>query len=130
MNKKIRNVLALFAVALCAGSVFAQISPLRVEANVPFEFYVGDTQLPAGQYEVYPDGVGELSLVIRNMQTGATVLAPIAMRTGTVERVKAELVFDKAHDRTYLSVVRPLWADGLQLNAVHTKQSHVVVKSS
>jgi len=130
LNKKIRNVLALLAVVLCAGSVFAHVSSQIVVANVPFEFYVGDSQLPAGQYEVYPDGIGELSLVIRNVRTGATVFAPIAMRTGVVEMMKAELVFDKTQDRTYLSVVRPLWADGLQLNAVRTKHSHVVVKSS
>ena len=130
MNKKIGIALALLVVALWAGCVYAQISPLAVVANVPFEFYVGDKQLPAGQYEVYPEGLGERVLVLRNMQTGVTVFAPISMRTGTVETVRAELVFDKADDKTYLSVVRPFEAEGFRLNAVRAKHSQVVVKSS
>jgi hypothetical protein len=52
MQKTVRNFVALevFVMAITGLSV-AQDSTYRVIANVPFDFYAGDQQLPAGMYQ-------------------------------------------------------------------------------
>src|SRR5215472_1098579 len=51
MKKNICNlaVLTVFAMAL-AGLSLAQDETYRVRVNIPFDFYAGDQQLPAGSY--------------------------------------------------------------------------------
>ena len=52
MKKNIRNFAMLVAVALVlTGLSLAQSLTDRVVANVPFSFYAGDQQYPAGTYE-------------------------------------------------------------------------------
>jgi hypothetical protein len=52
MKKTIRNFVMLMAVALAlTGLSLAQSLTDRVVANVPFSFYAGDQQYPAGTYE-------------------------------------------------------------------------------
>src|SRR5271165_403563 len=52
MTKTIRNFVMLMAIALTlTGLSLAQSVTDRVVANVPFSFYVGDQQYPAGTYE-------------------------------------------------------------------------------
>ncbi len=43
---------ALFAAALMCPSGYAQTQTLIGSANVPFNFQVGDTAMPAGQYTI------------------------------------------------------------------------------
>jgi hypothetical protein len=52
MQKTVRNFVALvlFAMAI-TGLSAAQDSTYRVIANVPFDFYAGSQQLPAGVYQ-------------------------------------------------------------------------------
>jgi hypothetical protein len=52
MNKTIRYFVMLMAVALAlTGLSMAQSLTDRVTANIPFSFYAGDQQYPAGTYE-------------------------------------------------------------------------------
>src|SRR5271169_3683941 len=52
MQKTVRNFVALVIFGLAiTGLSLAQDSTYRVNANVPFDFYAGDQQLPAGIYE-------------------------------------------------------------------------------
>ncbi len=44
------------AVLFLAGSAAAQTDGQRLTANIPFEFTVGNTSLPAGQYEFLRTG--------------------------------------------------------------------------
>jgi hypothetical protein len=70
MQKTVRNFVALvvFVMAITGLSV-AQDSTYRVIANVPFDFYAGDQQLPAGtyQFEVNYETHG---VMLRNKDTG------------------------------------------------------------
>ncbi len=114
---------AVLALALCAGAVFAQISVNRVTANVPFAFYVGKTELPAGRYEIYQPGDTALDLVIRNMETGRAILVPVLTQGIPNETGTAELVFKKVDDKPYLSEVLPRWSDGYELKGIHVKHT-------
>lgn len=53
MKKTVRNVVMLVTVALAlTGLSMAQRLTDRVTANIPFSFYAGDQQLPAGMYRI------------------------------------------------------------------------------
>lgn len=70
MKKIVRNfvVLVVFAMAM-TGLSLAQESTYRVNANVPFDFYAGDQQLPAGMYQ-FEVNYDTHSVMLRNKTTG------------------------------------------------------------
>ena len=70
MQTTVRNfvVLVVFAMAL-TGLSLAQDSTYRVTANVPFDFYAGDQQLPAGMYQ-FEVNYEDHSVMLRNKTTG------------------------------------------------------------
>jgi hypothetical protein len=130
MKKHTRYIVAVFVLALCGGAAFAQMSPERVVANVPFAFYVGKTELPAGQYEIYPESNEAFDLVIRNLSTGKVIVVPVLTWIKTGEADKAELVFNKVDDKSYLAEVHPAQFDGYELIGSPVKHSHGTVKTS
>jgi hypothetical protein len=70
MQKTVRNFVALvvFVMAI-AGLSVAQDSTYRVTANVPFDFYAGDQQLPAGMYQ-FEVNYETHAVVLRDRATG------------------------------------------------------------
>ena len=70
MKKTVRNfvVLVVFAMAL-TGLSLAQDDTYRVSANIPFDFYAGDQQLPAGTY-LFNVNYGDHRVTLRNHDTG------------------------------------------------------------
>lgn len=61
-------VMAVFAMAL-TGISLAQDATYRVTANIPFDFYAGSQQLPAGVYRFEVDYENH-SVKLRNKATG------------------------------------------------------------
>ncbi len=123
--------LGLFAVvalvlALCASAAFAQMQSSRVVANVPFTFYVGKTELPAGRYEVYPANQTAMDLVIRNLGSGKAIVMPVRTRIESSEFGNPELVFQRVDDKSYLSEVKPGAADGFELRGAPVTHGHTV----
>ena len=51
MRTLANRILLVMTVALCVAAAQAQ-SPVIMKGNVPFDFYVGDHALPAGEYTV------------------------------------------------------------------------------
>ena len=74
MKKSVRNlaVLTVFAMAL-TGLSLAQDDTYRVSANIPFEFYAGDQQLPAGTY-LFNISYETHAVSVRNHDTGRTYI--------------------------------------------------------
>ncbi len=70
MKNTVRNfvVLVVFAMAL-TGLSMAQDDTYRVNANIPFNFYAGEQQLPAGMYQ-FEVNYGDHSVTLRNKTTG------------------------------------------------------------
>ena len=130
MKKHAWFVGVMFAVALFGCVAYAQMVPERIVAYVPFAFYVGKTELPAGHYEVYPQNDQQFDLVMRNLNTGQALYLPVITRVGLPGNGKAELVFDKVDQKEFLSEVRPVIADGFEVGRVPSKHTHVTVKSS
>ena len=71
------------AVLLLAGAASAQFNDQKITATIPFEFVVGKTMLPAGQYVFLRTGAN--LLLVRNAE-GRNLTTVV---TGSVEAPKA-----------------------------------------
>jgi hypothetical protein len=99
MKKSVRNlaVLTVFAMAL-TGLSLAQDDTYRVSAQIPFEFYAGDQQLPAGTY-LFNISYETHKVGLRNHDTGRSymVLALAADGKGSGDPVVDFDVIGNSH---------------------------------
>jgi len=96
-------VLAVFAMVL-TGLSPAQDDTYRVAANIPFDFYVGDIQIPAGNY-LFDVSYGNHSVTLRNHDTGQAYIFLAEPADGD-QRVAAVLDFDVIADHYLLADVK------------------------
>jgi len=105
MTTTIRSfvVLVVFAMAL-TGLSLAQDSTYRVNATIPFDFYAGDEQLPAGTYQ-FEVNYDDHSVLLRNKSTGRSYA--LLARPGDGEGMgEAVVEFDIVGDARMLSDVK------------------------
>jgi hypothetical protein len=94
--------------ALTAAGAFAQ-STAVLRADIPFEFRVGGTLLPAGQYEVVPQtGRNLLEIQCFDCKT-AGVLVRVQWVEAAARPDKGELIFHRYGNAYFLSKV---WSPG------------------
>ena len=79
MNKEILKGVTIFtlmvALAILTSVVSANAqSRVTVSANIPFEFVVGDTMLPAGEYSLRPATSGDEALMVQNAENGHAIV--------------------------------------------------------
>jgi hypothetical protein len=94
--------LCVFVAAACAAAVpgFAQSSQLSVK--VPFDFTVGTTTMPAGDYSLREDATGVLFITSQDLRKTIGVLTSADMPNFNNE---SALKFDKVNGRYSLSEV-------------------------
>ena len=99
---------------LTSAAAFAQ-SDAVMQANIPFEFHVGATILPAGHYEVRPQvNPGVLSIRCRESKAGAMIVMH-AVEAGKTPEAPT-LVFNRYNDTYFLSRVwTPEYSQGREL---------------
>jgi hypothetical protein len=106
MQRQLIDVLVLgLLVALAAGSAQAQ-SPIA-RAHVPFDFVVGDTRLPAGQYTIAsaaPDVAPEL-LLFRDAKGRVREVTMSTRMEPNSNSKEAKLIFHRYGARHFLSQV-------------------------
>ena len=122
MRKTNFVVLALTVlVALTAISVYAQTFIVR--ANIPFDFYIGSSVMPAGEYTfdtLMGDGIGRIWSTDRHRSMA--VLFQAAMLPNGSNKTSASLTFHR-YDKTYfLSEVRDGYASADCLIPTTTKE--------
>jgi hypothetical protein len=93
--------------ALTAAGAFAQ-STAVLRADIPFEFRVGGTLLPAGHYEVLPQ-TGPNLVEIQCSDCKAGVLVRIQWVQAPARPDKGELIFHRYGNAYFLSKV---WSPG------------------
>jgi hypothetical protein len=93
----------LIAASFCATSAHAQIIG-RVEAQVPFQFHVGNTTLPAGTYVIHrlDDNDGTVMQISRKDGTMSALFDVESTQANSTPE-KTELIFNKYGDRYFLS---------------------------
>lgn len=91
------------ALATAAVSTNAQ-NRLTVTADIPFEFMVGDTKLPAGSYRVRATSdAGDVLLISNDDGKGSVFRLAREIRDGNHKGVS--LMFRRYGDQNFLSVV-------------------------
>ena len=93
------TALALFSLAFLASYTAATAQQPGMKAKIPFDFTVGNTWLPAGEYTIS----SPLEEVIRLQNAGNTSAATVvSFHSDQESRSGSELVFLKYGDRYFL----------------------------
>ena len=93
----------LFALTIYPTKVNAQIIG-DLQANIPFQFYAGNTKLPAGEYRIQVLDNSDLTLMeISRVDGTASALFQIQDAENKSEPAKSELIFNKYGDRYFLA---------------------------
>ena len=106
---KRQNLFPLLAavVLLAVGSVYAQMGNSYVKAKIPFDFTVGNTTLPAGEYRISAmNSLGTLSVV---GQGSAMSLIGSHAVLANDPSATTKLVFHQYGDRYFLYRI---WVEG------------------
>lgn len=95
------------ALALALTGVIPVAAQSIGTTHIPFAFYVGDTKLPAGSYEV--QAVREQVMRIINISTKnvAAAFSPIAITRANTSLQTSGLVFNRYGDEYFLSEMWP-----------------------
>lgn len=108
MKRQIVSILGVFGLLLVAACANAQ--SVNVKANVPFDFVLGNSTLPAGAYSIESVNaeIGSPTLLIRN---GSKALELVNSNTaGKSSPAKStHLLFHRYGDKYFLSQI---WMEG------------------
>jgi hypothetical protein len=102
--KKFIQTISFIALAFVFGGITANAQQAtKIEANVPFDFIVGDQYLTAGEYVIRVSGMpsGAKHVEIRS-KDGKTLYAALAIANGDTSRGRSELVFERTEGRVVL----------------------------
>lgn len=98
---------AFLGLGLLLAVSAAQAQDVRVKANIPFDFVVGDRVMPAGEYIVAPAGSLGQAIAIRSDNRTDTTLIFACVSSAPSKSTK--LVFHALAGRHFLSQV---WVEG------------------
>lgn len=103
-NNIVSGTVAILGLALLSTQAFAFSG--SIQAQIPFEFVIGDRVLPPASYtfDVATD-TGPSVLTIRTMVSGERVMFDTSQISEKADPKNVELVFDTVGDKTYLTEV-------------------------
>jgi len=105
--KKIIQTVSFLALAFIFGGVTANAqTSTKIDANVSFDFIVGDQYLSAGEYviRVSPSAGGVKNVEVRS-KSGEIVFMGLVLPNGDTGRGRSELVFDRTEGRAVLTKI-------------------------
>lgn len=108
--KKSLKVLALAAGAALLTAAGALAEPVKVTAQVPFDFVVADQQLPSGEYRFVTSDEPGLVLIY-SAKTGEHVATVLGRALPASADERGQLVFDRYGSDRFLNRIRS--ADGV-----------------
>lgn len=105
--KKFIQAVSFLALAFIFGGISANAqAATKIDANVPFDFVIGDQFLSAGEYVIRiaatPSGA---KLVEVKTKGGEIVYNALAVTNGDRGDHRSELVFDRTDGRTILTKI-------------------------
>lgn len=92
----------LFAMSFWPAKAQAQIIG-NLEADIPFQFHVGNTTLPAGRYTIHELEGNLKVLQISSADSKQSALFDVESAQARTTPDKAEMIFNKYGDRYFLS---------------------------
>ena len=100
-----KQLLALIGLGLLLATASAYAQSGVVKANVPFNFIVNNTQLPAGEYRISPIGIASSAMAIQSPDRKAgLVFSPNACESLEPSKT-TKLVFHRYGDRYFLAEI-------------------------
>ena len=92
-----------FALTIYPTKANAQIIG-ELQANIPFQFHVGNTKFPAGEYRIHVLDDSDLTTMeISSMDDSASALFQVREADTNSEPTKTELLFNKYGNRYFLA---------------------------
>ena len=112
MSTKAFKIIATLSLFLALAAVSAQAqSRGKIEAQIPFDFIVGDVTLPAGNYSVkLISRNNDKALLIRSEKGRASAMVLTNAVEAGAEQSGSKLVFHRYGDKYFLSQV---WTQGV-----------------
>jgi hypothetical protein len=103
-----RHLLSLFVAALLALTIYSGKAQAQVtdglDANIPFQFHVGNSNLPAGEYRIRVLDDSDLTVMEIMSADGATsALFQVENTDAKSTPDKSELIFNKYGDQYFLA---------------------------
>jgi len=106
MKKQILTLIGVLGLLLSAGSAFAQTTKIKVD--VPFNFVVNRTLMPAGTYMISSVGMGG-TLIFQGLDNNALKLVNASYDAASKPSENTKLVFRCYGERYFLSQI---WSAG------------------
>jgi hypothetical protein len=109
--KKYLGLIAIGALLLAGSLGLSTQASMRmsVSANIPFDFYVANSKLSAGEYTISETNSGTSVLLIQKKEGVDAAYVMAVGATPTSSRDDAKLVFNKYKDDYFLSKI---WEPG------------------
>jgi hypothetical protein len=120
------RIVFLVSAALLLGSV-AQAQQNRVDANIPFNFLVGDKAYPAGDYRIASARVSARILRIDQTDGSHTALVGSNACTSARRAEKTKLVFHRIGDNYFLYQI---WIQGKDIGSEFPKSKTEIEMAS
>ena len=99
-------IASIFTALLTAIPLFAQSElPGPIDADIPFQFYAGDTLFPAGTYSITSVAEDPGGLLIRGPKDRVEAFLLTEPTRGETPAAQANLVFDRVGTHEFLSQV-------------------------
>jgi hypothetical protein len=96
-------LLPVFALTIFAGKASAQIVG-DLDADIPFQFHVGNKELPAGKYRIHVQDDSDLTIMeITSVDGSSFALFQVQESDANAAPAKSELIFNKYGDDYFLS---------------------------
>ncbi len=103
------QLLALIGLGLLLATASAYAQTGVVKANVPFNFIVNKTEMPAGQYTVKPLGLTGVAMTIQSTDNQAVqTILPLSCESAQVQKT-TRLVFHRYGSQYFLAQI---WTAG------------------
>ncbi|MGC1424894.1 MAG: hypothetical protein WA354_22795 [Terracidiphilus sp.] len=109
------GLLSIAALATCTGAIAQQPA---IKANIPFDFRVGDTWMPAGEYTISSPLESIVQLRSADLAKTATITSSPSFNESNSG---SELVFDKYGDQYFLHRVLCPTVSSLNLDVTQGK---------
>ncbi len=106
MKKQVLTIVSALSLLLVAASAFAQTT--KVQADIPFNFVVNRTTMPAGAYTISTIGLGG-TLAIHGPNNKAIKLVNAGYAQSNAPSARTKLVFRCYGNRYFLSQI---WTEG------------------
>jgi len=124
MRKYMANLAILFVVAF---GCMAQQMP-KIVVDIPFQFEADRNLVPAGTYELQPNGEGT-HIELHNMKTHERYIASVLTSLASRESNQSVVAFDVEGQNHYLSEVHIAGIDGFALRGTTGKHTHITIQA-